>query len=46
LADCDSTILLLFQACGYPVYWKGVVFVAAGGDKNDSLNYSQFSDFW
>ena len=28
---------LFFQICGYPRSWKGVVFTAAGGDLNSSL---------
>ena len=35
-----------FQACGYPVYWKGVVFVAAGGEKAESLTFTMFAEFW
>lgn len=34
------------QACGYPVYWKSIVCIAAAGDKAESVTYSQFVDFW
>ena len=34
------------QACGFPLYWKGTLFSAAGGDKTGLLSYVAFSDFW
>ena len=36
----------VLQACGYPLYWKGILFSAAGGDKTGLLSYVAFSDFW
>ena len=39
-------IFQLFQACGFPLYWKGTLFSAAGGDKTGLLSYVAFSDFW
>ena len=35
-----------FQACGFPLYWKSILFSAAGGDKTGLLSYVVFSDFW
>ena len=35
-----------FQACGYPFYWKAILFSAAGGEKTGLLSYVAFSDFW
>ena len=43
---CDSKCIVQFQNCGYPVYWKGVVFSAAAGDKSETLSLNQFSEFW
>lgn len=36
----------ILKACGYPLYWKGILFSAAGGDKTGLLSYVAFSDFW
>ena len=36
----------LLQACGYPFYWKAILFSAAGGEKTGLLSYVAFSDFW
>ena len=41
-----NPILFVLQACGYPLYWKGILFSAAGGDKTGLLSYVAFSDFW
>lgn len=45
---CHSLPLFFcfLQACGYPLYWKGILFSAAGGDKTGLLSYVAFSDFW
>ena len=34
------------QACGYPFYWKAILFSAAGGEKTGLLSYMAFSEFW
>ena len=34
------------QACGFPLYWKSILFSAAGGEKTGQLSYVAFSDFW
>ena len=39
-------LVILLQACGFPLYWKGILFSAAGGDKTGLLSYVGFSDFW
>jgi len=36
----------ILTICGYPFYWKGVLFLAAGGDKTGLLSFVAFSDFW
>ncbi len=35
-----------FQACGLPLYWKYLLFNAAGGEKTGHITLQQFLVLW
>lgn len=41
-----SNVVLTFQACDLPLYWKIPLFLASGGDTNGIIEMSEFLDFW
>ena len=40
---CMFKCCCAFQACGFPLYWKILLFRAAGGDKQGFLTLQSFS---
>lgn len=38
--------MLVFQACGCPLYWKAPLFIACGGEKLGYVELNMVLDFW
>ncbi|KAF7991624.1 hypothetical protein HCN44_008995, partial [Aphidius gifuensis] len=49
LPGCRSTksqFNIITKACDLPLYWKIPLFMACGGDKNSTIELTNFLDYW